>query len=51
MFIELMISSQMSKATADLSNCDSGSKSELEEIRALYQKEAFQRKVLYNQVN
>ena len=34
----------------DIRSCESGSQQELEEIRALYQKEALQRRLLYNQV-
>ncbi|GFN89297.1 kinesin-like protein [Plakobranchus ocellatus] len=38
------------KAAADLKKSDIGSQQELEEIRALYQKEALQRRLLYNQL-
>ncbi|KAK3796846.1 hypothetical protein RRG08_015008 [Elysia crispata] len=38
------------KAAADLKKSDVGSQQELEEIRSLYQKEALQRRLLYNQL-
>ena len=38
------------KAAAQLSSSDIGSQQELEEVRALYQKEALQRRLLYNQL-
>ncbi|KAK7482767.1 hypothetical protein BaRGS_00025933 [Batillaria attramentaria] len=38
------------RAVADIRSSDSGSAQELEEIRALYQKEALQRRLLYNQL-
>ncbi|BFZ08123.1 hypothetical protein BsWGS_11162 [Bradybaena similaris] len=38
------------KAAADLKNKGVGSQRELEEIRALYQKESLQRRLLYNQL-
>ena len=41
---------QTLSAVKDIKSCDSGSQLELEEIRSLYQKEALQRRLLYNQV-
>ncbi|XP_035826155.1 kinesin-like protein KIN-14D [Aplysia californica] len=38
------------KAAADLKKSDIGSQHELEEVRALYQREALQRRLLYNQL-
>ncbi|XP_055883254.1 uncharacterized protein LOC106052406 isoform X1 [Biomphalaria glabrata] len=38
------------KAASDLKKSDVGSKQELEEIRSLYQREALQRRLLYNQL-
>ena len=35
----------------DIKSSESGSQAELEEVRALYQKEALQRRLLYNQVS
>ncbi|KAL8595184.1 hypothetical protein ACOMHN_013857 [Nucella lapillus] len=37
-------------AVKDIRNSDAGSQQELEEIRALYQREALQRRLLYNQL-
>ena len=45
-----MFNKQAIKAAGDLKKSDVGSQQELEEIRALYQKEALQRRLLYNQV-
>ncbi|XP_059172548.1 uncharacterized protein LOC131953399 isoform X2 [Physella acuta] len=42
--------SEAIRAAADLKKSDVGSKQELEEVRALYQKEALQRRLLYNQL-
>ncbi|XP_076447474.1 uncharacterized protein LOC143284568 [Babylonia areolata] len=41
---------ETASAVSDIRKCDSGSQLELEEIRALYQKEALQRRLLYNQL-
>ncbi len=46
----VFVSTQALQGAAQMKQMEGGQMKEMEEVRALYQKEALQRKILYNQV-